>query len=318
MCRNSNIFERIEMIAPPYIQPGDRIRIVAPAGKIKKERILPAIEWLKNKGFELKVGKHVFSGHYQYAGTDAQRLQDVQEALDDNKCRAIICARGGYGTVRIIGSLDFSAFVKHPKWVVGYSDITALHLALNNLGFETIHGTMPPFFFNENGQANENLTSLLRVISGEDVSYQFKAKGAHRTGSASGELIGGNLTIITSLLATEYEIQTKGKILFIEDIDEYLYHIDRMMYQLKLSGKLEHLAGLVVGDFTDMKDNDDPFGQNVQEIIWEAVKEYRYPVAFGLKAGHDTVNLALSFGTKCELDVTDDLSTLTLEHETLN
>lgn len=303
------------MIQPQTIQRGDKIRIVSPAGKLKPERVQPAVTWLEQQGYKVDIGQHVFAEHFQYAGTDTNRLADVQEALDDADCKAIICARGGYGTVRIIDELDFSEFIKYPKWVVGYSDITALHLAVNKLGCGSIHGTMPPFFFDKNGEANKNLKSLMDVLQGREVSYQFQTNKKQRQGTAEGEMIGGNLSLLTSLIGSEYELDTDGKILFVEDIDEYLYHIDRMMRQLKLSGKLDKLSGLIVGDFTEIKDNDDPFGQTLEEIVWEVVKDYNYPVCFGLKAGHDDVNLALAFGQHYQLAVSNENTTLKKKYE---
>lgn len=298
------------MITPAPIKQGDKIRIVSPAGKLKKERVLPAVNWLREKGYRVELGKYVFSSYFQFSGTDDQRLSDLQEAFNDPDTSAIICARGGYGTVRIIEQLDFIEFKKHPKWLVGYSDITILHLVLNKLEIASVHGTMPPFFFDEKVGGNENLNSLMKLISGENIVYEFMSEAKQRKGKASGELIGGNLSIVTSLLGSKYEIETANKILFIEDIDEYLYQIDRMMFQLKYAGKLEKLAGLVVGDFTNLKDNDDPFGQTVEEIIWDAVKDYDFPVSFGLNAGHGDLNLALSFGSEWELNVLDEVITL--------
>ena len=298
------------MITPAPIKPGSKIRIVSPAGKLKAERVLPAVNWLREKGYRVELGKHVFSSHFQFSGSDEQRLQDLQTALNDSDTSAIFCARGGYGMVRIIEKLDFTEFKKHPKWLVGYSDITALHLAINSLGISSIHGTMPPFFFDKNGVENRNLNSLMKLITGKDILYEFQSPEIKRIGTAKAELIGGNLSLATSLLGSKYEINTDGKILFIEDIDEYLYHIDRMMFQLKFAGKLENLAGLVIGDFTAVKDNDDPFGQTVEEIIWQTVKEYDFPVCSGLKAGHEDINLALTFGKEWELQVSEELSTL--------
>lgn len=298
------------MITPPPIKIGDKIRIVAPAGKIKEERVLPAVKWLEEQGFRVEIGAHIFSSHFQCAGTDEQRLEDLQIAFNDPETNAIFCARGGYGTVHILNQLDFTAFKQYPKWLVGYSDITVLHLALNNLGFESIHGAMPPFFFDKDGIENRNLISLMQMVSGKNAVYELNSSKLKKEGVADGELIGGNLSIITSLLGTQYEIESKDRILFIEDIDEYRYHIDRMMIQLKLAGKLEKLAGLVIGDFTDAKDNDDPFGKTVEEIIWEAAKDYDFPVCFGLKAGHGDLNLALGFGKMWELNVSESQSIL--------
>ena len=295
----------IQLKTPPPIKPGDKIRIVSPAGKVAEKYVLPAVEWLTRPGYKVELGKHVFDTHFQFAGTDAERLEDLQTALDDPETAAIICSRGGYGTVRIIDKLDFSGFRKHPKWLVGFSDITILHAAINKLGIATIHGAMPRFFFDENGQSNENLDSLMQLLKGNPVEYKIETQPENRTGSCTAGIVGGNLSIMVSLLGTKYEIDTRGKILFIEDIDEYLYHTDRMMHQLKLAGKLDKLAGLLVGNFTDVKDNESPFGKTVHEIIGEAVADYNYPVCFGFPAGHDKRNLALAFGMNWNLEVSE-------------
>ncbi len=291
------------MKKPPFIKPGDKIRIVSPAGKVNKEHVLPAVEWLEKQGCKVELGKHVFANHFQFAGTDKQRLDDLQTALDDPETAAIICSRGGYGTVRIIDKINFKNFQNHPKWLVGFSDITILHACMNNLGVATIHGAMPRYFFDEKGLPTENLNSLMQLLTGENVQYTIKPEKANKPGRVSGEMVGGNLSIISSLQGTKYEIDTTGKILFLEDIDEFLYHTDRMIHQLKLSGKLDNLAGLIIGDFTDMKDNESPFGKTVHEIVSEAVEEFNYPVCFGFPAGHDKKNLALAFGKTWEMEV---------------
>lgn len=301
------------MKIPAYLKPGSTIRIVSPAGKVKEGIVLPALEWLVQQGFRVKTGKNVFSQHFQFAGTDEQRLADLQEAFDDPETDAIICSRGGYGTVRIIEKLDFAGFHKKPKWLVGFSDITILHCCLNNLGYAAIHGTMPRYFFNDDGTPNENLDSLMKILTGESMEYVFSNSAYNKPGNATAELVGGNLSIISSLQGTKYEIGTRGKILFIEDIDEFLYHTDRMIRQLKMAGKLDGLAGLVIGDFTDMKDNESPFGKTVHQIIEEAVQDFNYPVCYGFPAGHDKKNLALAFGKPCELDVTRQNATLKLK-----
>ena len=300
------------MKTPPYIKKGSKIRIVSPAGKVDEKYVLPAVQWLTEQGYKVELGKHVFARHFQFAGTDKQRLSDLQTALDDPDTGAIICSRGGYGTVRIIDKLDCREFKNTPKWLVGFSDITILHTCMNNLKVATIHGAMPRYFFLEDGTPAENLISLMQLISGEKVSYSFKNGESNRTGVATGELVGGNLSIISSLQGTKYELDTDGKILFLEDIDEFLYHTDRMMHQLKLSGKLANLAGLVLGDFTEMKDNESPFGKTIHEIISESVEEYNYPFCFGFPAGHDKKNLALTFGQNWQLDVSNMHSTLKL------
>ena len=278
------------MKIPPYIQFGS--------------------QWLTQQGYNTVLGQYIFSQHFQFAGTDQQRLYDLQMALDDPEANTIICARGGYGTVRIIDQLDFTAFKNNPKWIIGFSDITILHSCLNNLGFASIHGTMSRHFFNVKGLESENLKTLIQLLTGEKVSYKFSIKENNRKGTTSAELIGGNLSILSSLMGTKYEPDTKGKILFLEDIDEYLYHTDRMMRQLKLAGKLDHLAGLIIGDFTKMKDNESPFGKTVHEIMIDAVSDYDYPVAFGFPAGHNKKNMALAFGEKWELKVSEKNSTL--------
>jgi len=251
------------------------------------------------------LGKHIFAKHFQFAGTDAQRLDDLQTAFDDPETDAIICSRGGYGTVRIIEKLDFTKFLEKPKWLVGFSDVTVLHLYLNKLGVATAHAAMPAFFFNATGEPNENLNSLIDLLKGKNCNYNFNRNEKNRTGNTTAELVGGNLSIINSLQGTKNEINTDGKILFIEEIDEYLYHIDRMMRQLKLAGKFDKLAGLIIGDFTGIKDNESPFGQTVEEIILETVNEYNFPVCFGFPSGHDKKNLALAFGKKWILNVDD-------------
>ena len=255
------------MKIPEFLKPGDKIRIVSPAGKVKKEYVIPAVEWLTQQGFKVELGKHVFADHFQFAGTDKQRLDDLQTALDDPETAAIMCSRGGYGTVRIIDQLKCDNFKKYPKWLVGFSDITILHTCINNLGIATIHGVMPRHFLDENKIPSENLESLMQLLQGEKVHYTLTSEKHNKPGNAVGELVGGNLSIISSLLGTKYEIESYGKILFLEDVEEFLYHTDRIIHQLKLSGKLDNLAGLVIGDFTDMKDNESPFGKLVHEII---------------------------------------------------
>ena len=300
------------MKTPSFIKSGDKIRIVSPAGKVNKKYILPAVEWLVSQGYKVDLGKHVFDQHYQFAGTDQQRLYDLQTALDDPETSLILCSRGGYGTVRIIDRLDFSSFLERPKWLVGFSDISILHACLNNLGVASIHGVMPRYFLDKKGQTTESLNSLMNLLTGKIVDYTFSSNEQNNPGKITGELVGGNLSIISSLQGTKYELDTDGKILFLEDIDEYLYHTDRMMHQLKLADKLDKLSGLVLGNFIDMKDNESPFGKNIHEIISEIVNDYNYPVCFDFPAGHDKKNLALAFGKKWELNVSKNQSILKL------
>jgi len=298
------------MIIPEYLKPGSKISIVSPAGKVDEKYVLPAVEWLKKEGYKVELGKHVFAEHFQFAGTDKQRLEDLQDALNDPECNAILCSRGGYGTVRIISQLNFSAFKKHPKWIIGYSDITILHNCLNNLEVATIHGVMPRYFFSRNGLPAKNLNSLMNLLTGKGGSYSIPKTPFNCIGKVQAGLVGGNLSIISSLQGTKYELKTNNKILFLEDIDEFLYHTDRMIHQLKLSGKLNNLAGLILGDFSEMKDNESPFGKTIHEIILDAVKDYDYPVCFGFPAGHNKKNLALMFGQQVELHVTSEQTRL--------
>jgi muramoyltetrapeptide carboxypeptidase len=220
--------------------------------------------------------------------------------FDDTSVKAVISARGGYGTIRIIDKIDFTTFKKHPKWMIGYSDITVLHSHIYNLGFETLHATMP-INFAVNAEATE---TLRKALFGEKLSYEAEKHSLNRTGIAEAELVGGNLSLLYALTGSASDLDTKGKILFIEDLDEYLYHIDRMMMNLKRSGKLENLVGLIVGGMTDMKDNAVSFGKTAEEIILDAVKEYDYPVCFNFPAGHIDRNLVLIIGRKVKLEVT--------------
>lgn len=297
------------MITPEFLKPGDKVAIVATARKISVAEVEPAIKLLMSWGVEVITGDSLYETDRQFAGTDYQRTADFQSMLDNPEVKAILCARGGYGTVRIIDELDFTAFVKHPKWIVGYSDITVLHSHINNIyGIETLHATMPVNFPPEGTlPAVEELKSIL---FGEAPDYKTSTGKLSRSGHAQGQVVGGNLSILYSLSGTPSALDTTGKILFIEDLDEYLYHIDRMMMNLKRSGKLENLAGLVVGGMTDMRDNTVPYGMNAEEIIAEAVKSYKYPVLFGFPAGHQKENMPLIMGREAVLDVAAEGSAL--------
>jgi len=290
------------MIFPEYLQKGDRIRIVAPAGKASKERVLPGIELLQDVGYEVIIGRHVFDRHFQYAGNDQQRAADFQEAINDPQTKAIVCARGGYGSVRIIEKLDFSPLLKTPKWLVGFSDITVFHSVLNKLGLGSIHGAMPAFFL-ENKKPTKSFHSLVEVITSGNSEIGLNSHSLNRKGNCSGELVGGNLSMLYSLQGTPWQLDTKGKILLIEDLSEYLYHLDRMMQNFKLSGQLSDLAGLVVGGFTEMQDNESPYGKSAYEIIHEAVVGYQFPVCFDFPSGHIAKNLSLLFGANYHLEV---------------
>ncbi len=293
------------MHIPSPLSHNDTIAIVSPAGIINEKHVFSAVDYLQSAGYRVKLGKYVFARHHQFAGTDAQRAEDLQAAFNDPEVNTIICSRGGYGTLRTLQQIDWAGFQKYPKWIVGFSDITVLHLALNQLGYASVHGVMPRFFF-ENGQPTEGLDTLLKTLSGTQNEYAIHPHELNRTGKTTAPLIGGNLSILYSLRGTPYDMDTNGKILFIEDLSEYLYHLDRMMMNLKTGGKLKNLKGLIVGAFSSMKDNDDPFGLSVHEIIYRAVDEYDYPVCFNFPAGHVPRNVALKLNTTCQLNVKGD------------
>ncbi len=290
------------MIFPEYLQKCDRIRIVAPAGKVSKEKVLPGIELLQDVGYEVILGKHVFDRHFQYAGNDQQRAADFQEAINDPQTKAIICARGGYGSVRIIEKLDFSPLLKSPKWLVGFSDITVFHSVLNKLELASIHGAMPAFFL-ENKKITKSFHSLMEVLTSGNSEVKFESHALNFKGSCSGELVGGNLSLLYSLQGTPWQLDTKGKILLIEDLSEYLYHLDRMMQNFRLSGQMNELAGLVVGGFTEMQDNESPYGKSAYEIIREAVDGCHFPVCFDFPSGHIPKNLSLVLGANYKMEV---------------
>lgn len=290
------------MLFPEYLKRGDRIRIVSPSGKVSKDKVLQGIELLHDEGFEVIIGRHVFDRHFQYAGTDQQRAADFQEAINDPEAKAIICVRGGYGSVRIIEKIDFSPMLRNPKWLVGFSDITVFHLVLNRLGVASIHGVMPAFFL-ENKKPSKSFFSLIKTLLSGVSMVEIVQHPLNRTGIACGELVGGNLSLIYSLQGTPWQIEAKGKILLLEDLSEYLYHIDRMMQNLKLSGVLSELSGLVIGGFTELQDNESPFGKSAYEIIRNAVEEYDYPVCFDVPSGHIPKNLSLLLGATYQLEV---------------
>ena len=292
------------MKTPPYLKKGDNIGIVATARKISHTELQPALDILKQWELEPVLSKNIFGEEHQFSGTDEQRTADLQHMLDDDSIRAVISARGGFGTLRIIDKIDLSKFTAHPKWIIGYSDITVLHSHLHNLGIATLHATMPINF-----AKHEVATETLRkALFGEALSYSIPKHHLNRGGRGEGQVVGGNLSLLYALSASKSDIRTDGKILFLEDLDEYLYHIDRMMLNLKRSGKLSALKGLIIGGFTDMKDNPVPFGKTAEEIIREAVEEYDYPVCFGFPAGHIEKNCAVPFGTKAVMEVNENAS----------
>ena len=298
------------MVIPPYLKSGDTIGIVSTARKIIPEEIDAAVKKFEEWGLKLVFGENLFNVHHQFAGTDEQRLLDFQKMLDAPQVKAIISARGGYGTVKIIDRIDFTKFKASPKWICGFSDITVLHAHIQqNFNVATLHCAMPINFPRE-GDFSSAVETIRKTLFGEKVNYETKHNLLNRTGSASGLLTGGNLSILHNLSGTSSQINTKGKILLLEDLDEYLYHIDRMMMNLKRNGILNDLAGLIVGGMAEMKDNMIPFGKVAEEIIADAVKEFNYPICFDFPFGHIIENQALMLGKKATLNVTQEKSTL--------
>ncbi len=297
------------MKQPPYLKPGDKIAITAPGGHVDYKKMKVAIKKLKAWDLDVIEGVTTKSEHHYFSANDEVRAGEFQTFLNDPTISAIFCARGGYGTIRVIPYLNFRGFKKIPKWIVGFSDITVLHAYFNSvLNFTSIHGTMPARFGLKN--ADESLKSLKDALFGEPVEYQWKPEKYNRSGKAEGILLGGNLSIMSSLINTPYEYLLDGSILFIEEIDEHLYQVDRYLQQLKLGGVFRRLKGLIIGYFTDIKDTDKPFGISLEEIIAEAVEGYSFPVAFGIKAGHEEPNVALKLGANSQLEVTENKSTL--------
>ncbi len=289
------------MQKPSNLKQGDKIAIVSTARKLSLEELQHGIEVVKSWGLEVVLGANLFQVDNQFAGTTEQRTADFQQALNDESIKAILCARGGYGTVKIIDELDFSQFIKAPKWIIGYSDVTVLHNHINqNFNIQTLHAAMP-FGFNDN--TTEALNSIKKVLFGEELIYQFNTTDLNKNGVGEGLLVGGNLSIIYSLTGTKSQLNTNGRILFLEDLDEYLYHIDRMMMNLDRAGMLKDLAGLVVGGMTGMNDNTVAYGKTAKEIILETVSKYNYPVCFDFFAGHVDDNRALPMGAEAKLSV---------------
>ncbi|CAN5734186.1 LD-carboxypeptidase [soil metagenome] len=291
------------MIIPPYLKKGDTIGIVCPAGFMPAEKAATCIEVLQQWGFRVKTGFTLGHQLHYFSGTDEERLADVQQMLDDEEVKAILCGRGGYGVSRIIDAVNWKAFKKHPKWIIGFSDITVLHSYLfTRLKTASLHAPMANAF-NEDGWKDVYVQSLKKAITGKPSNYKIPSHPYNRNGNATGLLVGGNLSLLVHQIGTPSDIDTKDCILFIEDISEYLYNIDRMLLQLQRAGKLDKLAGLIIGGFTDMKDTSIPFGQTIEEIIRDRIAKYHYPVCFNFPVSHETANYALKVGVEYELNV---------------
>ncbi|MCU0441795.1 MAG: LD-carboxypeptidase [Bacteroidia bacterium] len=295
---------------PPFLQPGDTVAIAATARKVSPEEMQPAIDLLQSWGFSVVVQPELYSIQNQFAGSDANRTASFQRLLDDRTIKAIFCARGGYGTVRMVDALNWETFTQHPKWIIGYSDITVLHSHIaKHCGIATLHAPMP-INMQTHLQHAESLQLLRDAVLGNLPLNETAPTAFNRVGLVRGKLVGGNLSVLYSLLGSASDMDTEGCILFVEDLDEYLYHIDRMVVNLKRNGKLSKLAGLIVGGMSDMKDNAVPFGKSAEAIIAEHVAAFSYPVAMGFPAGHEAKNCPLVFGATYQLEVTTKSATL--------
>lgn len=288
---------------PPYLKKGDTIGIVCPSGFMPAENVETCIKTLENWGYRVKVGSTVGSQFNYFSGTDKQRTQDLQKMMNDGGIKAILCARGGYGLSRIIDDLDFQKFKRSPKWIIGFSDITVLHAHIfQHFGIATLHAPMAAAF-NNDGYKNEYIASLKNALSGDIANYDCAAHALNKVGSGEGDLIGGNLAMVAHLIGSHSSYKTRHKILFLEDVGEYLYSVDRMMIQLERAEMFKHLQGLIIGGFSDMKDTTTPFGLDVYNIINHHVKDYKFPICYGFPVSHETENVALKIGVKHELKV---------------
>lgn len=293
------------MDQPAYLKPGSTIGIVAPAGVIAPDILENAIHFLEKQGFMVKIGAHVLDNHFQFAASDANRLADLQAMLDDPQVHAILAARGGYGLIRLLPMLNMNGFLRFPKWVCGFSDITALHCLVNQFEIPSIHSCMLACF-SGNSEDKPGTQFLFQLLKGETVKYEGRANPFTRTGLVRAPIVGGNLSLLHALRGTAYEPDVEGKILFIEDIGEYLYHIDRMMMNLKLGGYFERISGLILGQFTALKDHDLRFGLSIDELLAEYTRELDIPVITNFPAGHAATNLPILLGKSASLFVSND------------
>ncbi len=298
------------MKIPPYLKKGDTVGILATARKVDIEPLQPAISLLESWGLNVVVGKTIGKENNQLAGADWQRTTDFQEMLDNPSVKAIWCAKGGYGTVRMVDRVKFDEFKKHPKWFIGFSDATVLHSHINNMNIATIHGIMCVSVTYATDEAKE---TLRKALFGEKLAYNLPAHNFNKPGKATGELVGGNLSVLYSIIGSESEVDYKDKILFIEDLDEYLYHVDRMMMNLKRNGYFKNVKGIIIGGMTKMNDNDIPWGHDALEIIKDITKDYNIPICFNFPAGHMTDNRALVMGKEITLEVTETGTKVTFE-----
>ncbi|MFV0565025.1 MAG: LD-carboxypeptidase [Flavobacteriaceae bacterium] len=308
--QNTPINNTETLIQPPYLKTGDTVAIVAPSGVLKNRinEINQAKDLLKSWGLHVVVGKHVFSQNNHFAGTDDERCEDLQNAMDDPTISAIWCARGGYGTVRILDKLDYTKFKKHPKWLVGYSDITALHNQMHNEGFESLHAMMCTSLQDKQEDIKQTVETFKNALFGKPLSYTLEGSNYNKPGTETAELVGGNLTMLHTMLGSNTSIDTAGKIIFIEEIGEYKYHIDRMLQSLKRAGYFDNCKGVIIGDMTKIKTNTTPWGTSIEQLFIDALGNYNFPIAFNMPAGHEKDNRALILGRAITLKAGKDKS----------
>ncbi|MCU0436785.1 MAG: LD-carboxypeptidase [Raineya sp.] len=299
------------MLFPSPLSKGSKIGVIAPASVVEPYRIEQGIKLLQEWGFEVVLGEHVFAEYFQFAGTPEQRLSDLQRFINDDSIDAIICARGGYGVIQFIDDIDFTNLIKKPKWIIGYSDVTVLHCALQKIHIASLHA---PMLKGIEEISQESRKFLREILLGEKVHYAIVPHHSNRVGKAHGKLIGGNIALLHNQIGTSTDFDTEGKILFLEDVVEPLYNIDRMMRHLDRAGKLKNLAGLMIGDISRIKPETPPFDKNTEQIIWDLVKKYDYPVCFGFPCGHEAQNYPLICGSDAKLEVWENSVFLKFGH----
>jgi len=301
-CNLSVLHSQTKVIMPDYLKKGDTVGILATARKIDLATLQPGIKLLESWGLNVVIGKTIGKEQNQLAGPDWQRATDFQEMLDNPNIKAIWAAKGGYGTVRIVDRINFDNFKKKPKWVIGFSDVTVMHSHINNMNIGTMHAIMA---ISAKSASPEAIESFRKALFGEKLEYHIPRHAFNKNGKATGELVGGNLSVLYSIQGSESAVDMNGKILFLEDLDEYLYHIDRMMMNLKRNGSLKGLKGIIIGGMTSMNDNDIPWGHNSLEIIQDIVKDLNIPIAYNFPAGHIKDNRTLILGKTVTFEVND-------------
>lgn len=306
-----------ELVTPPYLKAGDTIAILAPAGILRNRQatIQKAKELAESWGLKVVLGKHIFNTDSHFAGTDKERTEDFQVALNNPNIKAIWSGRGGYGSVRVLDGLDYTAFLKQPKWIIGYSDITAFHSHIHNLGVETMHAMMGTSVDDKPELIAETIASFKKAIFGEQLMYTIPSTSFNRKGIAEGQIVGGNLALLSSMLGSRSQTDTEGKIIFIEEVGEYKYSIDRMLQSLKRAGYFDNCAGVIIGDISKIKKNSTNWGHTIEELVLDVVKDYDFPVLFDFPAGHEADNRALIFGRKIEMTVGDNNSSVVFDKD---